>query len=150
MNSQPELLSDLLACPNCQKRLRSEIDAFYCDPCAKRYPMEGWITSFFDGRALTPENQAELTAREAFALQYEKEQVQMKGEAFVRYQGDALLRGLRGAPPGSILDAGCGTGSMTTRLGEAGRNIMALDFSLNALKTFRDKKDGCIKVVLKP
>jgi ubiquinone/menaquinone biosynthesis C-methylase UbiE len=86
------------------------------------------------------ESQAERAARNREARIYDARQAIDKGSAYWRMHNALILRELRRAPPGAVLDAGCGTGMVTAALASTGRAVFGLDFSERMLEVLAEKR----------
>jgi SAM-dependent methyltransferase len=123
----------ILVCPRCRGPLEARDGERACAACSLRYEVLPWGVSFFEA---VPESDAagDLEVREREAAEYESAQVRAKGASFIQMQRELAARYLADAPPGPLLDAGCGVGLMTDALLAHGRHVVGVDFSLRSLE----------------
>ena len=112
-----------MICPVCRSPLRKEIDAWICDHCPSRYPIEDGIADFsrgeyFDsfapGQQLPPDHLRALELEHAGA---------------VRRINDFYLPLIRERTATRVLDCGCGNGVSVDLLGRAGYEAWGNDLS---------------------
>lgn len=81
----------------------------------------------------------EIALRNRHAATYDQWIRQVKGSYFDMLDRATTLRWLRIASSHSVLDAGSGTGRLTTLIAERCREIWALDFSAKSIEVLQDK-----------
>jgi ubiquinone/menaquinone biosynthesis C-methylase UbiE len=82
----------------------------------------------------------ERAVRDSEASGYDQGQVDGKGASFIALQRRLLMALVETAPPGPVLDAGCGTGLFTGALLGSGREVVAVDFSGESLRVLAGKR----------
>jgi ubiquinone/menaquinone biosynthesis C-methylase UbiE len=127
------------ACPKCRCAALEEGGSFVCGACARRFPMRGAFANFLPDDGVSEIGEAERSARDRQAREYESGRVREKGRLYFGMHGRIVARLLKDAPPGPLLDAGSGTGLITQELLGLGREIMALDFSEASLEVLAEK-----------
>lgn len=136
------------ACPQCRRAALAESGAYRCDACARRFPMHGAFANFLADGGISEIGEAERSARDRQARQYETGRVREKGRLYFGMHGQIIRRLLKDAPRGPLLDAGSGTGLITQELCGLGREIMALDFSEASLEVLAEKALSGVTPVL--
>jgi len=86
-----------------------------------------------------PASRAERAGRNREAAGYDTRQLAEKGASYWRLHNRLILDALRGAAPGRLLDAGCGTGLVTEALTTLERDLLAVDFSEASLAVLQQK-----------
>ena len=127
------------ACPQCRQAALLEGGAYACSACARRFPLRGALVNFLPESRGSDIGEAERSARDRQAREYDRGRVREKGRLYFRMHGQVVARLLKQAAPGPLLDAGSGTGMITQELCGLGRDVMALDFSEASLEVLAEK-----------
>src|SRR5437868_14466322 len=122
------------ACPHCRRAAWRDAAAYVCGACERRFPVGRAYRNFLLGHRTSEIAEQEKRHRNRQAREYERRKVLEKGRLYFRLHKRLVTALLGGAPPGPLLDAGCGTGLVTQDLCGPRREIMALDFSEASLE----------------
>jgi ubiquinone/menaquinone biosynthesis C-methylase UbiE/uncharacterized protein YbaR (Trm112 family) len=158
---RPETIS-VLCCPSDQGELllregtplhgRIEQGMLVCRMCDHRYPIVEGIARLLPARltgteAVLPGNmdaeierkQSEMQARDAQVADYDR----MRGLAFFsKIEIPVTLAQLNLRSEDVLLEAGCGTGRMTTTFAARCKTLLAADFSFESLRVCRRKVEA--------
>ena len=132
-----DALVDLLCCPTDQGDLDRAPGRLVCRICQRRYAWDGQLVSFLAEDDLDGIDRSEQVSRDTEAAWYDT--------IFADYTNvvevPATL-GRLGSPVGPLLDHGAGTGRITTSMTELGQPIIALDYSIEALRLLLPRVQG--------
>lgn len=142
---------DLLRCPCGDSKLRLTDDVrqdgrvvsgiLRCSACGSAFPIEGGIARLVPRTGAEPTDDearkaSEMKARDAQVSDYDRMSfLKLLG----RFETPMALRRLRIPPGGRLLEAGSGTGRMTSRFAREASRVVAVDFSIESLKVNREK-----------
>lgn len=114
--------------------------ALLCDACCRAFPIDNGILNLLDADVMDEESQRELTIRNERA----SKTARAKGPAW--YDNDygraeliPTLEALSAGPGKMVLELGCGDGRYTLILAEECSWVVAVDFSLESLRTLRQR-----------
>ena len=106
-----------------------------CNACGRQYPVSDGILRAMPSRLLA-EQKREIRARDDQVDQYE---AMWYLNLFGLVEIPMTLRRLAIEPACRVLEAGCGTGRMTSRIAAAARDLVSIDFSYESLRVTREK-----------
>ncbi len=126
----------LLACPGCGSQLSSTLEGTLegaaCRGCGAAYPVTDGILRTLTATELDQASAQEMVVRDGDAeAAFEAERAPDERAAATALMLQALGDGPSG---GALLELGCGSGHFTAKLVDRFDPIVAVDFSLNALK----------------
>lgn len=147
----PRLFIPLLRCPRDVGRLeligdndggseRLQTGLLACGSCGRQFSITGGVVQLLDHSSLDDisKHETEVRDREAAAYKINKETSD--------WQQMEIVSTLKAMEPITgehlVLELGCGTGRFTRRIAAHGARVLAMDFSLQALKTLAKSLDA--------
>ncbi len=122
-------LTAALACPQCQTPVAGSGEYLVCSSCLARYPVLRGIPLMFPSAAQPgPDNVTRLY--DSIAGDYDQVLPGHVAEHYLRRRVDLICQF---APSGTVLDVGCGTGGLASRLAGMGYRVAGLDASIGML-----------------
>ena len=119
-----------------RQRIGEEIvDGSLTDSAGHTYPIQDGIPRLLP-RELLEAQKSEIAARDAQVDAYD---AMAFLNVFGRVEIPLTLRALRPCPTDRLLEAGCGTGRMTSILSQTVRETVSIDFSFESLRVNRRK-----------
>ncbi|MFN3648866.1 MAG: methyltransferase domain-containing protein [Armatimonadota bacterium] len=125
-------------------------DGLRCPACGRAFPLRTGVLRMMPRSAAESEAERRELAAEARRRDHEAEAYdRLLGlRLFTLFEAPALLRPLRSGPSDRVLELGCGTGRLTTRLAGRCEALIGVDHSAASLELLRRKLPSSERVLL--
>lgn len=127
----PDRLLARLACPACRASLTIDGDTLRCTDCGHVYPVRDGVPVLFPGAEPAEWTVMQQALYDGIAAHYDGA-IPEHVAAHYRRKRVGQVRAL--APPGStVLDSGCGTGTLASAMRDVGYDVYGVDASVGML-----------------
>jgi SAM-dependent methyltransferase len=140
--SFPLRLASTVRCPADRGELRASVEGEWigtgfleCTTCGRRLPVEDGILNMLEGQLPVDGAAArEIAARDREALTFDRRSSNIRNDMEV----PSTLGGVDFSGR-DVVDLGCGTGRITSRVIDTAGSVLAIDFSRRSLEVFAEK-----------